>query len=142
MMFRAIAATLLVALALLSGCVQRTVIIESEPTDAEVFLDGKLVGNTPVTLDFTYYGNHQIRIVKEGYTTLIGTLSLKAPMYDKPGFDFFSENVVPWTMRNRHTAIFTLFPAQRADADEAVKKAKDFSGKSEDFRKSRTRDDK
>ncbi|MFA4986190.1 MAG: PEGA domain-containing protein [Candidatus Brocadiia bacterium] len=141
-MLRTSATILLVALVLLAGCVKRTVTIESIPSGAEVFLDGKLVGNTPLSLAFTYYGNHHIRIVKEGYTTLLGTLALKAPMYDKPGIDFFSENIVPWTIRDDHAAVFTLFPEEKADAAEAVKKARDFSRKSDEFIKSKSQDNK
>ncbi|MCH7574315.1 MAG: PEGA domain-containing protein [Candidatus Marinimicrobia bacterium] len=41
--------------------------ISSEPTDAEVYLDNKLVGHTPVTLKEVAEGEHELRITKETY---------------------------------------------------------------------------
>ncbi|MCH8327662.1 MAG: PEGA domain-containing protein, partial [Candidatus Marinimicrobia bacterium] len=41
--------------------------ISSEPTDAEVYLDNKLVGQTPITLKEVAEGEHDLRITKETY---------------------------------------------------------------------------
>lgn len=41
--------------------------VNSKPPGAIVYLDGKKVGETPVTLSKVKLGRHQIRILKEGY---------------------------------------------------------------------------
>ena len=41
--------------------------VDSRPTGARVFLDGKLVGTTPLTLPSVAAGAHAIRIEQDGY---------------------------------------------------------------------------
>ena len=42
-------------------------IVDSRPTGARVFLDGKLVGTTPMTLESVGAGEHAIRLERDGY---------------------------------------------------------------------------
>lgn len=57
------------ALGMLSGCVTRMVVIESEPTGASVQLDGKDVGPTRFSKEVTWSGNdiHTIAVEEEDY---------------------------------------------------------------------------
>jgi hypothetical protein len=41
--------------------------IDSKPTGAKVFLDGKLVGTTPLVLPQVGAGSHAVRLEQEGY---------------------------------------------------------------------------
>jgi hypothetical protein len=41
--------------------------VESRPDGAHVFLDGKPVGTTPLTMPSVSAGEHAIRIEREGY---------------------------------------------------------------------------
>ena len=41
--------------------------VKSDPAAATVYLDGELVGLTPVTLERLSVGEHRLRLVKEGY---------------------------------------------------------------------------
>lgn len=41
--------------------------VRSEPSRAKVYLDGKEVGETPLILPGMRLGQHQVRVVKEGY---------------------------------------------------------------------------
>ena len=54
---------LLLVPVLCASCAHRTLTIESEPAGAEVFLDRKPVGTTPVTVPFRYGGHHEILLL-------------------------------------------------------------------------------
>jgi PEGA domain len=41
--------------------------IDSRPTGARVYLDGKLMGNTPLSLPTVDVGEHAVRLEREGY---------------------------------------------------------------------------
>jgi hypothetical protein len=44
-----------------------TVLIESRPTGAKVFLDGKLIGTTPLAMSSVSAGEHAVRLEYDGY---------------------------------------------------------------------------
>jgi hypothetical protein len=44
-----------------------TVVIESRPTGAKVFLDGKLIGTTPLAMPSVSAGEHAVRLEYDGY---------------------------------------------------------------------------
>ena len=46
----------------LSGCVSRRLTIRSDPPGALVELDGRRLGYTPVSVDFTYYATNEITL--------------------------------------------------------------------------------
>ncbi|MCX7703158.1 MAG: PEGA domain-containing protein, partial [Planctomycetota bacterium] len=54
-------------LPLLGGCVLREFLIQSEPAGAEVFLDGRYIGKTPLKQSFDFYGTHRVVLRKNGY---------------------------------------------------------------------------
>jgi hypothetical protein len=41
--------------------------VDSRPTGARVFLDGRLVGTTPLTIAAVPAGEHAIRLERDGY---------------------------------------------------------------------------
>jgi hypothetical protein len=42
-------------------------VIESKPSGAAVFLDGRQVGRTPLTFPLVQIGTHSVRITLDGY---------------------------------------------------------------------------
>lgn len=91
-----------------TGCVQRRLIIRSNPPLARVFVGDQEVGITPVAVNFTYYGTRQIKLVRDGYETLTDEVNLPAPWYEWTPIDFVSENVVPWTISDRREITYNL----------------------------------
>lgn len=85
---------MLLTLSILSacGCVHRRMTITSDPPGATVFIDNHEIGKTPVSHDFTYYGTRSFRLEKDGYETVNELRDIKAPWYQIPPFDFFSDN--------------------------------------------------
>jgi diacylglycerol kinase family enzyme len=52
------------------------VVVTSSPTQAEVYVDGELIGKTPVTTSLIV-GGHSVKISKEGYVAYKGSLEVK-----------------------------------------------------------------
>jgi hypothetical protein len=53
-----------------SGCVERELTVTSEPPGAIVYIGDREVGRTPITTPFTWYGDYDIILRREGYQTL------------------------------------------------------------------------
>jgi hypothetical protein len=102
----------------LTGCVERRFVIATEPfgaAGAAVYdMADNFVGFTPTDMQFTYYGKYRFKIVKEGYKTMIVEERVKAPWYEWPILDFVSENVIPFTVRDRRELRFMLEPLEPA----------------------------
>lgn len=58
--------TLLLLPTLLTGCLERTITITSQPTGALVHLNDREVGRTPVVVPFTFYGTYTVRLEHDG----------------------------------------------------------------------------
>lgn len=84
--------------------------IESNPPGALVLLDGKEVGYTPVSVDFTYYGTREVTLIKDGYETQTFPARLQTPWYQYIPLDFFSDNFSPVPITNRHRFQYRLTP--------------------------------
>jgi hypothetical protein len=99
--------------AALSGCqsVQRRMTIRSNPPGALVLVDGREIGYTPASVDFTYYGTREITLVKDGYETLTTLQCYEKPWYQYPGVEFVSDNFLPVTVTNRHDITYGMRPA-------------------------------
>lgn len=85
-----------------AGCIERTVSINTEPEGATVFLNDQEVGQSPVTVPFTWYGDYDIAIRKEGYQTVKTNHRIKTPWYQWPFIDLFTECLIPFTVHDDH----------------------------------------
>lgn len=114
-----------VALACLGvlGCVERRMVIRSNPPGALVYVDDYEIGTTPTAVDFTYYGTRRIRLVKDGYETLTVMQPVPTPWYDLPGLDFFSENLVPGQLRDHRTFDYQLTPQAVRPTEQLLEQA-------------------
>ncbi len=90
-----------------AGCVERTLTITSEPSDALVFISSEEVGRTPVTIPFTWYGHYEIILRREGYETLKTSHKIKPPIYEIPPLDLFSA-IAPWTYHDNRALHYVL----------------------------------
>jgi len=106
------------------GCVERTITINSEPDNALVILNDQEVGRTPVKVDFTWYGDYDIIIRKQGHQTLQTNRRIKAPWYQYPGIDLFTECFSPITYRDdRDFGTFQLEKFQPASKQALIQNA-------------------
>lgn len=109
---------ILLPMALLVGCVGRTLTVTSEPSGALVEVNGEEFGRTPVTRDFTYYGKLDVTLRKEGFEPTKAERWVVAPWWQWPPFDFLAE-LAPWRPLDRRGLAFTLEPLTDEDADAA-----------------------
>jgi hypothetical protein len=107
-------AALLGVLALASCQAQRLLRITSDPSQAEVRLDGQLVGSTPCEVPFLHYGTRRVTLYLEGYRTYSRVVEVRAPWYGRFPLDIVTEVLVPLGWRDVHGIHVTLAPGQSA----------------------------
>jgi len=113
----------LAAAALLAGCVERRLTINTSPQDALVVLNDEEIGQSPVTVPFNWYGDYNVRVSKEGYETLKTHRRLKSPWYDKFPWDFFAQVVNPRRIVDSYEWTFELAPKEQPDREELIQRA-------------------
>lgn len=94
---------LLVGIGALSGCVERRYTIRTEPPGATVVVNGEEIGPSPASKSFNYYGDRKITLILDGYQTKTLIQPINAPWWDNYLTEFFTENLVPASLRNSET---------------------------------------
>lgn len=84
--------------------------IRTNPPGALVEVDGKRLGTSPVSTDFTYYGTHEFTISAPGYETLTVQQKVKTPFYQYVPIDFFTNHFLPGRVTDRHDFTYVLQP--------------------------------
>jgi len=112
-----------------TGCVERRLVIRSNPPGALVFVDDYEIGITPVATDFVYYGTRKIRLVKDGYETLTVLQPIPSPWYEVSPIDFVSENLVPNEIRDVRAVDYQLTP-------QVIVPSQQLLGRAEELRRS------
>lgn len=102
------------------GCVRRRLTVRTNPPGALVYVDNQPIGTSPCSVDFTYYGTREIRMVKPGYETLTVNQPIPTPWYETPGVDFVSENLVPLKIRDNRAVAFNLAPQRIVPSEELI----------------------
>lgn len=107
------------------GCVERRLLITSEPAGALVYLNDQEVGRTPLEVPFTWYGTYDVRLERAGYRTLHTQQTADQPWWETPGPDLFAEAVpnkrveIAW-----HLEMQKAQPASETDPDRVLEFAK------------------
>ncbi|MFH1716562.1 MAG: PEGA domain-containing protein [Planctomycetota bacterium] len=115
----------LLAALFLSGCVERKLTINTEPKGALVTLNDEEIGESPVTVNFNWYGDYCVRISKEGFETLNTHRELKAPWYDHFPWDFFAQIVNPNRVVDWYEWSFELEPKRQISPQELIRNAQE-----------------
>ena len=118
----------LVGAVCLGGCVEREMTITSKPAGALVYVSGQEVGRTPLTMEFTYYGDYEIVLRREGYKTYKGNANLILPWYEVPPVDLLSD-LAPWTYHDRRYLHFTMDKLVLPSDEQLIESAKEFERK-------------
>lgn len=101
------------SLGLFSGCVERRYTLRTDPPGALAIVNDEEIGPTPVSRNFTFYGDRKITFVLDGYETKTVIQPMKAPWYDNVFTEFFTENVIPYTFRDEREYTYKLGPYQQ-----------------------------
>jgi hypothetical protein len=105
-----------------AGCVERRFVITTEPFGATVYDPSNVnIGMAPADKSFVYYGNYRFTLVKDGYQTKVVEERIRAPWYAWPGFDFVSENLLPFTVRDIRRLHYKLDPVEPVSPDTVLK---------------------
>lgn len=121
-----VAAAALTVLFGMTGCMHRRMTLRTNPPGALVVMDGKEVGYTPFTADFTYYGTRELQFMSPGFETLTVMQPFKTPWYQVPPFDFVSDNFLPFKLTNRHEFQYQLQPTAQVPANELLDRANSY----------------
>lgn len=108
---------------LCTGCVQRRLMIVSNPPGALVYVGNQEIGTTPVAVNFTYYGTRQVKLVLDGHETLTDRIWLRPPWYEVFPLEFVSENLVPVTIRDHRQITYNLQPQLIQSNDALIDRA-------------------
>lgn len=107
----------------LAGCVERRMTVRTNPSNALVVLDGQEVGFSPVSVPFTYYGDRQIRLIKDGYETKTINQTIATPWYQYFPLDFVSEVLYPGRIRDERNYLYQLEPQTMVSNDQLLLRA-------------------
>jgi hypothetical protein len=81
----------LLAITFCSGCLERTVVVDSNPTGSLVYMNDQEIGRTPFSRDFFLYGNCDTVARKDGYQTLKTSTPVNPPLYERIPTDLLAE---------------------------------------------------
>lgn len=110
-----------------AGCVTRTITVKTNPSNALVYIDDELVGESPVTVPFTYYGTRKIMIEKKDddekltHERTTAFEKIKAPVYEIFPLDFISELVWPRELKDEHILTYDLVELEPLTTKERQK---------------------
>lgn len=126
-------AGLTVLVVLTTGCVERKLMIRSEPSGVPAYVDEEPVGETPVEVPFAHYGRRLVRVgpvVDEygsvQYRQIERMTETAPPWYELFPIDFFSEVLWPGTLVDKHEVTIHLprseeYTARGAEAAAEVR---------------------
>ena len=72
--------------------------VESNPSEAEIYLDGKKLGTTPITVKIDGFNkSHKIEISKNGYQTKIITIFISSSNTEHQEYSVLSKSDELWS---------------------------------------------
>jgi hypothetical protein len=118
---------LLLASALPACSTKRTLTIDSDPGGAQVWVNGRPRGVTPVDVPFVHPGTWSVRLEKPGYASLAQDVGVRSGIGDYPLVDLPYELAVRqrrWLWVGKMTPL----PPRPGDADiqSALERAREF----------------
>lgn len=118
-----------VVAALIVGCgsVTRTLRVTSEPSGAEILIDGRIVGTTPYEEIFLSHGVRRCELRHEGYRRLVVALDVERPWWQVFPLSFVTDVLWPVDLHDDHAFALELVPigssrAGFADAEDAYER--------------------
>ncbi|MFO0981127.1 MAG: PEGA domain-containing protein [Planctomycetota bacterium] len=116
-----------------TGCVERVLVVRSDPPNARVFVDGHEVGEAPYTESFVHYGTREVTVRADGFVQRTELVELTTPWWQVPPIDFLTEVMLPWNERDEHEVFLHLDPISDAatDLDATLIRARDLKQRSQ-----------
>ena len=108
-----------------TGCVQRRLIVRSQPEGALVTIDNQSAGRTPVPVPYTYAGTREIQLEKDGYKTIKVRERIRPKWYDTFPLSFFSNNLALREIRDERVLDFQMEPRTQVQENQLLDRAND-----------------
>jgi hypothetical protein len=126
---------------LAGGCVERRMLIRSDPPGAIVRVDEEEAGITPAEVPFKHYGRRRVRVGpvrdEKGHMTYEASEAMAEvfpPWYQKFPVDFFFEVLYPFTVVDTQEFTFELEPVAEESDEDVAAHAEDIIEEAEEFR--------
>ena len=108
-----------------TGCVQRRLIVKTQPEGAFVSIGHRPVGYSPVSVPYTYHGTRDIQIEKDGFKPINVQQRIRPKWYSVFPISFFTENFSPREIRDQRVLDFQLEPKTMTNENELIGRAND-----------------
>ncbi len=118
-------------LLLASGCVERRLLVRSDPPGAAIYVDGAYLGEAPVELPFDTYGTRTVLARRPGYTPVRRLVALDPPWYQYFPFDLVTDLLWPGTIHDVHDVTVRLERRGEPADPEALERRAERFGASE-----------
>lgn len=115
-----------VVLCAATGCIQRTLRIETDPPGASVWVNGDDAGTTPAEVAFVSYGAVEIFMQMDDHATRKEVVRLRPPWYAVFPIDFATDVLYPGTLHDRKTFGFKLDRLAEPDVEALRSRAEEF----------------
>lgn len=109
----------------LTGCVQRRLIVRSQPEGAFVTIDRRPIGLTPLSVPYTYSGTREIQLEKDGFKTIKVQQRIDPTWYEKFPVSFVTENFWPRELRDERLLEFQMEPKTQVQENLLLDRAND-----------------
>lgn len=106
------------------GCIDRRIMVTSEPPGALVWLNDVEVGRTPVTTRFLWYGDYEVRVRMDGYETVTARRTAEMPVYEHPPIDLVASALPIRIRRHWHFDLVPLKPSTPEEDAALVERAR------------------
>jgi hypothetical protein len=138
--------TLLTVLAVLPlfvlpGCVERKLLVRTEPAGAPLSVDDAPAGRTPEVVYFDHYGQRRIRVGpirseagKVQYRATERMVDLRPPWYQWFPLDFFFEVLWPGALVDKRTVTIPLTASSELKHPSGADRAKEVLEEAETYR--------
>lgn len=132
---------MVLALFLSAGCVERKMVIRSDPPGAPAWVDEEPAGATPLEYPFHHYGHRKVRVgpIRDendavAYREKEEVLHVRAPWFQTFPIDFFFEVLWPGKLVDEHVVTITLQPASEEEGLYGEQRAEEVLERAEQFR--------
>ncbi len=109
---------------LLPGCIHRRVTIHSDPPGALAKVDGKVIGYTPASYDYTWYGEREIELLRDGFETKKQLVRFDAPWYQRFPLEFFSDNFAGTHLQDHRQIRIGMQPRRRDSSTDVLERGR------------------
>ncbi len=106
-----------------TGCTSRAVTVTSLPSGAEVSINRRVIGKTPIRVNYTHYGSYRIEVRKDRYDPKIKKEKLSPPVYGYDPIAFVADNVLPARINDETSLHYVLQPVQEMDREALLARA-------------------